>query len=73
MRKLWLCLFYALCVFTIVFSLFWMALPRLPPGRADSAEETPVPSLPSISVQAGNRLHHLLPLRRGRAGRGLAM
>ena len=25
MRKLWLCLFYALCVFTIVFSLFWMA------------------------------------------------
>ena len=52
MRKLWLCLFYALCVFTIVFSLFWMALPRLPPGRADSAEETPVPSLPSISVQA---------------------
>ena len=52
MRKLWLCLFYALCVFTIVFSLFWMALPRLPLGRADSAEETPVPSLPSISVQA---------------------
>ena len=52
MRKLWLCLFYALCVFTIVFSLFWMALPRLPSGRADSAEETPVPSLPSISVQA---------------------
>ena len=29
MRKLWLCLFYALCTFTIVFSLFWMALPRL--------------------------------------------
>jgi len=26
--------------------------PRPPPGRADSAEETPVPSLPSISVQA---------------------
>ena len=36
MRKLWLCLFYALCVFTIVFSLFWMALPRLPLGRAGS-------------------------------------
>ena len=52
MRKVWLCIFYALCIFTIVFSLFWMALPRLPPGRADSAEETPVPSLPSISVQA---------------------
>ena len=52
MRKLCTCLFYGLCVFTIVFSLFWMALPRLPLGRADSAEETPVPSLPSISVQA---------------------
>lgn len=35
-----------------MFSLFWVALPRLPLGRADSAEETPVPSLPSISVQA---------------------
>ena len=33
MRKLWLCLFYALCVFTIVFSLFWMALPRREPGQ----------------------------------------
>ena len=29
MRKLSVCLFYGLCVFTIVFSLFWMALPRL--------------------------------------------
>ena len=29
MRKVWLCIFYALCIFTIVFSLFWMALPRL--------------------------------------------
>ena len=28
MRKLALCLFYALCTFTIAFSLFWMALPR---------------------------------------------
>ena len=32
MRKLCVCLFYGLCVFTIVFSLFWMALPRLPLG-----------------------------------------
>ena len=30
MRKLSVCLFYGLCVFTIVFSLFWMALPKLP-------------------------------------------
>ena len=29
MRKLALCLFYGLCTFTIAFSLFWMALPRL--------------------------------------------
>ena len=29
MRKLCVCLFYGLCVFTIVFSLFWMALPEL--------------------------------------------
>lgn len=29
MRKLVLCLFYALCAFAIAFSLFWMALPRL--------------------------------------------
>lgn len=42
MRKVWLCVFYALCVFTIVFSLFWMALPRLP-FPADSGSESPVP------------------------------
>lgn len=29
MRKVVLCLFYALCAFAIAFSLFWMALPRL--------------------------------------------
>ena len=40
MRKVWLCIFYALCIFTIVFSLFWMALPSLP-FPADSGEETP--------------------------------
>ena len=34
MRKFGLCLFYGLCVFTIAFSLFWMALPRLPPTAA---------------------------------------
>ena len=37
MRKLALCLFYALCAFTIAFSLFWMALPRL-------ARPSPAPS-----------------------------
>ena len=47
MRKVVLCLFYALCAFAIAFSLFWMALP---PG-ADSAAETPVPSEPSLAAQ----------------------
>ena len=27
MRKVGLCLFYGLCVFTIVFSLYWISLP----------------------------------------------
>ena len=48
MRKVVLCLFYALCAFAIAFSLFWMALPRLalpsPAPGADSAAETPMPS-----------------------------
>ena len=49
MRKVWLCVFYALCVFTIVFSLFWMALPRLP-LPADSGSESPVPE-PGLAAQ----------------------
>ena len=55
MRKVFLCLFYALCAFTIAFSLFWMALPRLvlsPVPSADSTAETPVPSEPSLAAQA---------------------
>ena len=55
MRKVFLCLFYALCTFIIAFSLFWMALPRLalsPAPGADSAAETPVPSEPSLAAQA---------------------
>ena len=55
MRKVWLCIFYALCIFTIVFSLFWMALPRLP-FPADSGTETPA-SEPGLAAQ-------------GRAGQG---
>ena len=46
MRKLWVCLFYALCVFTIVFSLFWMALPKLPLSLPSPGEETPIDSTP---------------------------
>ena len=55
MRKVVLCLFYALCAFAIAFSLFWMALPRLalpsPAPGADSAAGTPVPSGPSLAAQ----------------------
>ena len=49
MRKFGLCLFYGLCVFTIAFSLFWMALPSLP-FPADSGEETPA-SEPGLAAQ----------------------
>ena len=49
MRKLVLCLFYALCAFAIAFSLFWMALPSLP-FPADSGEETPA-SEPGLAAQ----------------------
>ena len=42
MRKLSVCLFYGLCVFTIVFSLFWMALPRLPLPEAPADETPPI-------------------------------
>ena len=55
MRKVVLCLFYALCAFAIAFSLFWMALPRLalpsPAPGADSAAEASVPSEPSLAAQ----------------------
>lgn len=55
MRKVVLCLFYALCAFAIAFSLFWMALPRLalpsPAPGTDSAAETPVPSEPNLAAQ----------------------
>ncbi len=50
MRKLWYCMFYGLCSFTIVFSLYWIAvtqeLPRsVSPGNSSS-------EMPSILAQA---------------------
>lgn len=59
MRKLYTCLFYGLCVFTIAFSLFWMALPRLtlpsPAGSEtphSSAEESlAAQAVPELSAQ----------------------
>ena len=44
MRKVWLCIFYALCIFTIVFSLFWMALPSLPFPAMSISSLRPMPS-----------------------------
>ncbi len=59
MRKLWLYLFYALCAFTIVFSLFWMALPKLSfPTPSVSGEETPIESQLSLSAQGIPTLDH---------------
>ena len=52
MRKFGLCLFYALCVFTIAFSLFWMALPRLPLPEAPADETPPISGSVSSLVQA---------------------
>lgn len=52
MRKFGLCLFYGLCVFTIAFSLFWMALPRLPLPEAPADETPPISGSVSSLVQA---------------------
>ena len=52
MRKIALCLFYGLCVFTIVFSLFWMALPRLPLPSGSAEEAPPDPASVSLAAQA---------------------
>lgn len=50
MRKLYTCLFYGLCVFTVTFSLYWMSLPKLTlPAPAGS--ETP-PSSEQLSLAA---------------------
>ena len=48
MRKLCTCLFYGLCVFTIVFSLFWMALPRPPSSAVDLAAQ----AMPELAAQS---------------------
>ena len=66
MRKVWLCIFYALCIFTIVFSLFWMALPSLP-FPADSGEETPA-SEPGLAAQGSAGPAQAGPLRHRRNG-----
>ena len=52
MRKLYTCLFYGLCVFTIVFSLFWMALPRLTLPSPAGSETPPSSAEESLAAQA---------------------
>lgn len=52
MRKLSVCLFYGLCVFTIVFSLFWMSLPRLELPEAPAGSEAAASSPLSLAAQA---------------------
>lgn len=51
MRKLCTCLFYGLCVFTIVFSLFWMALPKLHLPEPDVGSEMPPSSAADLAAQ----------------------
>lgn len=52
MRKLYTCLFYGLCVFTIAFSLFWMALPRLTLSSPAGSETPPSSAEESLAAQA---------------------
>lgn len=52
MRKLYTCLFYGLCVFTIAFSLFWMALPRLTLPSPAGSETSPSSAEESLAAQA---------------------
>ena len=52
MRKLYTRLFYGLCVFTIAFSLFWMALPRLTLPSPAGSETPPSSAEESLAAQA---------------------
>ena len=52
MRKLYTCLFYGLCVFTIACSLFWMALPRLTLPSPAGSETPPSSAEESLAAQA---------------------
>ena len=52
MRKLYTCLFYGLCVFTIAFSLFWTALPRLTLPSPAGSETPPSSAEESLAAQA---------------------
>ena len=73
MRKLYTCLFYGLCVFTIAFSLFWMALPRLTLPSPAGSETPPSSAEESLAAQAVPELSaqgYLLQDKGGRVAAG---
>lgn len=69
MRKLYTCLFYGLCVFTIAFSLFWMALPRLTLPSPAGSETPPSSAEESLAAQAVPELSALGYLLQDKGGR----
>lgn len=51
MKKLWYCLFYGLCTFTLVFSFAWMlSTQTTPPGSAPTESASSAP--PNVLAQA---------------------
>lgn len=51
MKKLWYCLFYGLCTFTLVFSFAWMlSTQTTPPGSAPAESASSAP--PNVLAQA---------------------
>ncbi len=54
MRKLWYCVFYGLCAFTIVFSLYWMA--SATPPAASSQPPASSGQAASPSLRAGTAM-----------------
>ena len=69
MRKLYTCLFYGLCVFTIAFSLFWMSLPRLTLPAPAGSETPPSSAEQSLAAQAVPELSAQSYLLRDKGGR----
>lgn len=69
MRKLCTCLFYGLCVFTIAFSLFWMALPKAVLPAPAGSEAPPSSAEQSLAAQAVPELSAQSYLLQDKGGR----
>lgn len=69
MRKLYTCLFYGLCVFTIAFSLFWMTLPQAALPAPAGSETPPSSAEQSLAAQAVPNLPEQNFLLRDKGGR----